>query len=217
MESAISKKDMILRTSVRLFLEQGYYKTSMRQIAAEADVSLGLVEYHFGNKRNLAFAYLQNLLMQLPRYTNQYFAESSDPVLHSCVIMRFYNRILCSPNYVNFYKDMLDADILLEAIMQSGTKTIDAIMKIYDNGMNEADALFYGNCLGPSVERALMHFPQLHELSDDIPDIIFKAFIQFVVPDRAHIERVCVRAKLIVDQIMRDHPELMKLDYLVSV
>lgn len=41
-----NKKEEILKVSREFFIEQGYEKTSMRQIAAAADVSLGLVAYH---------------------------------------------------------------------------------------------------------------------------------------------------------------------------
>lgn len=209
-----NKKDAILQVSIKLFLEQGYYKTSMRQIATEAEVSLGLVEYHFGNKRTLAFTYLQNLLMQIPAYyINETYDLRYDPVLRSCVIMRTYNQILSSPNYRNFYRDMLDADILLDAILESGTETIDAIIKLCGSDMNVADALFYGNCLGPSVERALMHFSMTDELSMDMPDIIFKAYIQFLVKDTVYIDNICKKAKMIVDDVIKKNPQLLELKY----
>ena len=47
-----NKKEEILKVSREFFIEQGYEKTSMRQIAAAADVSLGLVAYHFKTKRD---------------------------------------------------------------------------------------------------------------------------------------------------------------------
>ena len=49
-----NKKEEILKVSREFFIEQGYEKTSMRQIAAAADVSLGLVAYHFKTKRDIA-------------------------------------------------------------------------------------------------------------------------------------------------------------------
>ncbi|MEG1661205.1 MAG: helix-turn-helix domain-containing protein, partial [Clostridiales bacterium] len=68
MDTIVTKKDTILDVAIRLFLEQGYYKSTMRQIAAEADVSLGLVVYHFGTKRMMALSYLQKQLVNLRSY-----------------------------------------------------------------------------------------------------------------------------------------------------
>jgi AcrR family transcriptional regulator len=46
-------KQKILDTAERLFGEQGYDATSLRQIIAEAGVNLAAVHYHFGSKEEL--------------------------------------------------------------------------------------------------------------------------------------------------------------------
>lgn len=43
----------ILAVAQRLFLENGYRNTSMRRIAQEAKVNVGLLVYYFGTKNNL--------------------------------------------------------------------------------------------------------------------------------------------------------------------
>jgi AcrR family transcriptional regulator len=46
-------KQKILDTAERLFAEQGYDATSLRQIIAKAGVNLAAVHYHFGSKEEL--------------------------------------------------------------------------------------------------------------------------------------------------------------------
>jgi len=46
-------KQKIMDTAERLFGEQGYDATSLRQIIAEAGVNLAAVHYHFGSKEEL--------------------------------------------------------------------------------------------------------------------------------------------------------------------
>jgi AcrR family transcriptional regulator len=46
-------QDKILDTAERLFGDQGYAATSLRQIIAEAGVNLAAIHYHFGNKEEL--------------------------------------------------------------------------------------------------------------------------------------------------------------------
>lgn len=46
-------KNKILDTAERLFGEQGYAATSLRQITAEAGVNLAAIHYHFGSKEGL--------------------------------------------------------------------------------------------------------------------------------------------------------------------
>jgi AcrR family transcriptional regulator len=49
----LETKERILDTAERLFGEQGYGATSLRQIIAEAGVNLAAVHYHFGSKEDL--------------------------------------------------------------------------------------------------------------------------------------------------------------------
>jgi AcrR family transcriptional regulator len=49
----IKTEDKILDTAERLFAEQGYAGTSLRQIIAAAGVNLAAIHYHFGNKEEL--------------------------------------------------------------------------------------------------------------------------------------------------------------------
>ncbi|MHC4943660.1 MAG: TetR/AcrR family transcriptional regulator [Planctomycetota bacterium] len=53
-----STKDRILDAAERLFADQGFKSTSMRNITQEADVNLAAVNYHFGSKLALFTAVL---------------------------------------------------------------------------------------------------------------------------------------------------------------
>lgn len=46
-------RERILDTAERLFSQQGYAATSLRQIIGEAEVNLAAIHYHFGNKEEL--------------------------------------------------------------------------------------------------------------------------------------------------------------------
>ena len=48
--------DDIGNAALRLFAEHGITSTSLREVAEHADVSVGLVQYHFGTKGNLVDA-----------------------------------------------------------------------------------------------------------------------------------------------------------------
>jgi AcrR family transcriptional regulator len=57
-------RELILSTALRLFREQGYGKTTMRAIAAEAGVSVGNAYYYFSSKEHLMQAYYDHLQAQ---------------------------------------------------------------------------------------------------------------------------------------------------------
>ena len=54
-----STKERILNVAERLFVNDGYSKSSMRQITAKAGASLGAVNYHFGSKEELLEAVVE--------------------------------------------------------------------------------------------------------------------------------------------------------------
>ena len=54
-------KRILLETATNLFSQKGYEGVSLRTICAEADVSLPMVSYYFGNKAGLYKAVLEHL------------------------------------------------------------------------------------------------------------------------------------------------------------
>jgi len=55
----MTNKEIILRTALRLFAEQGYDRTPTSRIAREANVSEGLIFRHYGNKAGLLEAIIR--------------------------------------------------------------------------------------------------------------------------------------------------------------
>ncbi|QDJ49170.1 TetR/AcrR family transcriptional regulator [Bordetella hinzii] len=62
MQETRSTRDIILESAERLFAQQGYDGTSMRQITSAAGVNLAAVNYHFGSKEALVQAVLKRRL-----------------------------------------------------------------------------------------------------------------------------------------------------------
>lgn len=60
-----STRQRILDTAERLFADQGFHATTLRQITREADVNLAAVNYHHGSKDALVLAVFQRRLDQL--------------------------------------------------------------------------------------------------------------------------------------------------------
>ena len=57
-------REHILETALTLFASQGYQQTTLRDIAARADVSLGLTYRYFGRKEELVIALYERLTAQ---------------------------------------------------------------------------------------------------------------------------------------------------------
>lgn len=52
-DTEIKKRDDILSAAKKLFLEQGYHATTVRQIVQEANTSMGNLYFHFPNKLSI--------------------------------------------------------------------------------------------------------------------------------------------------------------------
>lgn len=50
---SVDKKEHIMEAAIRLFANQGFEGTSIREIAAEADVNVAMINYYFGSKDKL--------------------------------------------------------------------------------------------------------------------------------------------------------------------
>lgn len=83
---ASDTKQRILASADRLFAEQGYTQTSLRQITNNAGVNVASVNYHFGDKRQLIqMLFKQYLDVLIPAVDDVVAALSTEPQvsLHS--------------------------------------------------------------------------------------------------------------------------------------
>lgn len=78
MEAQQDIKMRILLAAKKLFAQQGYDGTSVRQICEEAGGNVALVSYHFGGKENVFFAILDTLFPG--NQLDQYEEQLKDPV-----------------------------------------------------------------------------------------------------------------------------------------
>ncbi|WP_236014158.1 TetR/AcrR family transcriptional regulator [Marinobacterium alkalitolerans] len=62
MYDPVDTASRILRAAEKLFAEQGFKETTMRQITTEAQVNLAAVNYHFGSKSGLIHAVASHTL-----------------------------------------------------------------------------------------------------------------------------------------------------------
>ena len=85
-------RNKIYRAALRLFTRFGYYRTTMRMIAAEAEVNLGLCHYYFKKKENIA----KNFYHQYHDYVRDFVGRKfspADPFREFWLIL-FVNQIL---------------------------------------------------------------------------------------------------------------------------
>lgn len=50
---SVDKREHIINTAIKLFASKGFEGTSIRDLAAAADVNVAMVNYYFGSKEKL--------------------------------------------------------------------------------------------------------------------------------------------------------------------
>jgi AcrR family transcriptional regulator len=93
-KASAKRRDQIVQAAVHLFSENGYFVTTIDDIAKEADVSKGLIYVHFKDKNDLLFYALRFVLEMYENDISPLLDQSSDPLTMLRMALRNYCRIV---------------------------------------------------------------------------------------------------------------------------
>lgn len=209
------KKEDIFKVATKLFIQQGYSKTGMRQIAKEANVSLALITYYFNTKDEIARLIAKQISTQDSRCIDTYVDVHEDPILHLGVLVNLDHMVFSSKDYAAFYKDILREDILLEVIASSGLKTYRCIRDKYCPEMSDKEFQrlgWYGNHISVSLERTLvLYADHLNLLEEPIPNLVFDSFMSFWKFRQVDqiLKEKKIECKELAEKILEENPELL--------
>ena len=88
------RRGQIVRAAVKLFSEEGYYTTTIQQIARQAGVSTGLIYQYFRDKDDILFLTLKLVLDTYEREIPPQLDGVEHPVERLCMALRAYCRIV---------------------------------------------------------------------------------------------------------------------------
>ena len=88
------RREQIVRAAVKLFSEQGYFVTTIQQIAREAGISVGLVYQYFRVKDDVLFLSLQNVLETYEREIPQALEGLDQPLQRLRGALATYCRVV---------------------------------------------------------------------------------------------------------------------------
>lgn len=215
-----TKKEDILRVASELFIQKGYEKTSMRQIAADAGISLGLASYHFKSKRDLATEITQRIFAKMVRLTKLMVNQKTDPFLYSAVLIRLNNTMLSQEKYLQFYKDILKEDIWTDVITGGSVDTSFCIRDKYCPTLSDEETERFGwycNYISASMERTLVLYGDKRPLiSGTIAEFIIKSALNmWSFPNaREEITRACKESERIAAKLISmDRAAMNSIEY----
>ena len=198
----------ILEAAGKLFLENGYYNTSIRQIAKALGISSGLIGYYFPSKRDIATSLFSRQLSKFVSLMKQY-VSAEDPVLQSAVLIKLQISVLSSPVFNKFYQEALREDVLLSVIADSGLDIFHAIDKKYN--LQYSDSYLRTNDLiSASMERTLVLYTEYTQRDDNIADLVFMMIMSRIYGTEEFLREKCRESDLVTARILCDHPELLQ-------
>lgn len=151
----ISKEENILFAAEKLFAEQGFDKTSTREISREANVNISMISYYFGSKEKLLESLFEMRMAEGQSYINEIMAT---PKLNewqkiSLIIDRYTERV---EKYKTFYT-ILQTEQLTnknEQIVQYLKNSKHIFLEMYKK---LADAGFQNKLFKNQPDIALLH------------------------------------------------------------
>jgi len=105
-------KDQILDAAERLFAQQGFSRTTIKQIGKAAGVNSALLYYYFGDKEGLYRSVLERLVSRLvSRTLGRLGADTSPPLRIRGFIEAQVETFMANPQLPKlFMREMLDHD-----------------------------------------------------------------------------------------------------------
>ncbi|MCA8867203.1 MAG: TetR/AcrR family transcriptional regulator [Rhodobacteraceae bacterium] len=158
-ESHVSDKDLIARrrrqivnAAVKLFSKQGYAGTTVQQISKQAGVSTGLVYQYFGDKDDILFLALKQVLDTYEHDIPPQYADLDHPLERLFAALRAYCTVVHT---------LRDATVLA----YRATKSLPLNRRIYIENAEIRTNRIFRDLLDECVAQGLMKAPDLELLT----------------------------------------------------
>lgn len=121
----------IYKVAKEHFYKNGYYNTTVREIAKSAGVNSGLFNYYFQNKYTVAKMIYDEIFYNIKNLTMRYFSDEKNPAIFMGVMMRLHTYTLYSDPIVEFVIDALKEGIFEDSIFNTTTPLVQDISDYY--------------------------------------------------------------------------------------
>jgi AcrR family transcriptional regulator len=196
---ALRKK--IIKISRKLFLEQGYENTTVRQILKKAGLSTGSLYHFFKNKEEILLFSLKDALLEISSLTDGMAVQYNEPVL------RYALGIALGTSEIFKYKPLFNFYDAIYKNESAENFMVNLKVTRMKNLLNELNLHFTDNEIHTRIlaihgaTRSLMLAKINNQLSaslEEIYSLIIKiALSEFTVPEK-HIEKILKLTRTII-------------------
>jgi AcrR family transcriptional regulator len=150
-QQAIDTRARLVRAAARLFAERGYAGTSVAAIGAEAGVSRGLVNFHFGTKENLLSAVITDLVSDWERNMFPADATAATPLEAVRVLFDAHRRFVVQE------RDRARLLFRLQAEALNPELGLSAFVELHDRWLTLTSAWWHAAVASGEVDPTLDH------------------------------------------------------------
>lgn len=152
----MNTRDKILDGAQKLFWEYGYKKTTLRMVAKEVDVNLGLLPYYFEKKENMGIEIYSRYMSKFYKrihYKEFNIQSSIEHMLLTYLMLQYYMNL--EPGLLKLYVELVKEDVLKYSIESYSFKSLELIEAEYNLKLESVDLATTISII-KGVERALI-------------------------------------------------------------
>lgn len=206
-----NRANQIMDAAQDLFEEQGYKKTTMRDISAKSEAGLGLVTYHYKTKHQLAISCILRYFDIISQKIEPVVSRNDDPVLYSAVFFMYSHLFFMTTPCRTFYTECLEEGIYSDAIEESTLETAALIRDVLNQDIPDDYLFLYCHTIPLNIERTLIlgkRDGKFGKISlEEIPAIAFEKMMMNFTNDSAYISGVKDKARKISFRLMEFESE----------
>lgn len=152
-----NKKDTILWAAMKMFLENGYSNTSLRQIAQESRYQREPDHLSLRHQTGHCRGIYERKMRELRHALMQKVDIRSEPELFCCTFVRLYQSVMASPNFCRFYHDIIEEGVFRSFFFEDdvyGINVSDLILAKRQVQLSSNMYSFYSHYIIPGIELA---------------------------------------------------------------
>ena len=191
----------IIKISRRLFLEQGYENTTVRQVLKKAHLSTGSLYHFFKNKEEILLCSLKDALLEISSLTDSIAVKHNEPVLRYALgIAVGISEIFNYKRLFNFYNAIYkneSAENFMISLKVARMKNLlnDLNLHFTDNEIHSRILAIHGATR--AIMLALINKQLSAHLNDIYSLIIRIALSEFNIPEKKINEIIKLTTKII--------------------
>ena len=133
-------RNIVIKEASRLFIKQGYTKTTIRQIADVCNLGRGHLYYYFKKKGDIVLYLYKNLIEQIYSYISKTQDETIDPLINYAITQYIYIKVIATNNALfRMYIEASEIDSVRKQYIEILKEILKEKLKELNYNFNESD------------------------------------------------------------------------------